>query len=149
MCSTCGVWILRDVLLLCIRLVAMKPTGYWIDISRGGIVDTDALLDVRENGDLGGFAMDMYVQCTICLYQICNFSSSVQYQKSKTSWSETLSFSLSILHRNLFFLNFTSHIPVRRQVLRTAVVFFKNNKSQCRMSLYCRFGLDLDQNDAM
>ena len=38
----------------------MKPTALLVNVSRGGLVDTDALLDALENGDVGGCAMDVY-----------------------------------------------------------------------------------------
>lgn len=38
----------------------MKQTALLINVSRGGLVDTDALLDALEAGDLGGCAMDVY-----------------------------------------------------------------------------------------
>lgn len=38
----------------------MKPTALLINVSRGGLVDTDALLDGLEAGDVGGCGMDVY-----------------------------------------------------------------------------------------
>ena len=38
----------------------MKPTSLLINVSRGGLIDTDALVDSLEEGRLGGCAMDVY-----------------------------------------------------------------------------------------
>lgn len=54
------------------RLKLMKPTALLVNVSRGGLVDTDALLDALENGDVGGCAMDVYENegqhCSNCCY---------------------------------------------------------------------------------
>lgn len=38
---------------------AMKPTAYLINTSRGGIVDTEALVTALENGELAGVGLDV------------------------------------------------------------------------------------------
>ncbi|CAD7698434.1 unnamed protein product [Ostreobium quekettii] len=42
------------------RLALMKPNAMLINVSRGGLVDTDALLEAVEYGKIGGCAMDVY-----------------------------------------------------------------------------------------
>jgi len=42
------------------RLALMKPNAMLINVSRGGLVDTDALLEAVETGKIGGCAMDVY-----------------------------------------------------------------------------------------
>ncbi|GAB4816217.1 hypothetical protein N2152v2_003263 [Parachlorella kessleri] len=42
------------------RLALMKPTAYLINVSRGGLVNTAALLNALQEGRLGGCAMDVY-----------------------------------------------------------------------------------------
>lgn len=39
---------------------AMKNTAYLINVSRGGVVDEDALLDALQSGSIGGAAMDVF-----------------------------------------------------------------------------------------
>ncbi len=41
-------------------LSALKPGAYLVDISRGGIVDHAALLELTKNGRLGGAALDVF-----------------------------------------------------------------------------------------
>ncbi|MGJ8610088.1 MAG: 2-hydroxyacid dehydrogenase [Octadecabacter sp.] len=42
-------------------LGAMKPTGIFINISRGEVVDEDALIDALEQGRIAGAGLDVYV----------------------------------------------------------------------------------------
>ncbi|CAD7698435.1 unnamed protein product [Ostreobium quekettii] len=42
------------------RLEMMKPTALLINVSRGGLIDSDALVDALESGQLGGAGMDVY-----------------------------------------------------------------------------------------
>ena len=39
---------------------AMKPGAVVVNVSRGGLIDTDAALDALESGKLRGLAMDVY-----------------------------------------------------------------------------------------
>lgn len=42
------------------RLDLMKSTSFLINVSRGGLVDTDALIDALEKQEIAGCAMDVY-----------------------------------------------------------------------------------------
>ncbi|WP_243788316.1 NAD-dependent formate dehydrogenase [Saccharopolyspora gloriosae] len=42
------------------RLRSMRPGSWLVNIARGQIVDTDALVDVLESGHLGGYAGDVW-----------------------------------------------------------------------------------------
>lgn len=52
----------------------LKPGAIVVNVSRGGLIDTDAAVDALESGQLGGLAMDVYenegraAQC-MCLLQ--------------------------------------------------------------------------------
>jgi len=41
---------------------AMKPTAYLINMSRGGVVDEEALVKALEAGEIAGAALDVYMQ---------------------------------------------------------------------------------------
>jgi lactate dehydrogenase-like 2-hydroxyacid dehydrogenase len=41
----------------------MKPSSILINVSRGGLVETRALLDALHEGQLAGCAMDVYGMC--------------------------------------------------------------------------------------
>ena len=48
-------------LLLCLlRFDMLKPGCILINVSRGGLVDSEALLDAIENGHVGGAGLDVY-----------------------------------------------------------------------------------------
>ena len=38
----------------------MKPGAIIVNVSRGGLVDTEATMDALESGQLGGLALDVY-----------------------------------------------------------------------------------------
>ena len=38
----------------------MRPGAVLINVSRGGLVDTEAAMDAIESGQLGGLALDVY-----------------------------------------------------------------------------------------
>jgi D-lactate dehydrogenase len=42
------------------RISKMKPGAVLINVSRGGLVDTDALIEGLESGQVGGVGMDVY-----------------------------------------------------------------------------------------
>jgi D-2-hydroxyacid dehydrogenase (NADP+) len=39
---------------------AMKPTSYFINLARGGVVDEEALIKALENGKIAGVALDVF-----------------------------------------------------------------------------------------
>jgi D-2-hydroxyacid dehydrogenase (NADP+) len=41
---------------------AMKPTSYFINVARGGVVDEDALISALETGQIAGAALDVFHQ---------------------------------------------------------------------------------------
>ena len=41
---------------------AMKPSSFFINLARGGVVDEDALLDVLKNNRIAGAALDVFAQ---------------------------------------------------------------------------------------
>ena len=43
-------------------LAAMKPTGYLLNMARGGVVDEEALIKALEAGEIAGAALDVYMQ---------------------------------------------------------------------------------------
>ena len=44
------------------ELALMKPSALLINVARGGVIDTDALIDALNGGHLGGAAIDVYDQ---------------------------------------------------------------------------------------
>ena len=38
----------------------MKPGATIINVSRGGLIDTEAAIDAIESGQLGGLGLDVY-----------------------------------------------------------------------------------------
>ena len=44
------------------ELGLMKPGAFLINVARGGVIDTDALIDALNSGHLGGAAIDVYDQ---------------------------------------------------------------------------------------
>jgi len=42
------------------EFAAMKPTSYFVNLARGGIVDEDALMQALENGTIAGAALDVF-----------------------------------------------------------------------------------------
>jgi len=43
-------------------LAAMKPTGIFVNVARGDVVDEDALIDVLEAGHIAGAGLDVFVK---------------------------------------------------------------------------------------
>jgi phosphoglycerate dehydrogenase-like enzyme len=41
-------------------LAAMRSTAYFVNTSRGGLVDTDALIDALRRGAIAGAALDVF-----------------------------------------------------------------------------------------
>ena len=41
-------------------IAKMKPGAIIVNVSRGGLIDTDAACDALESGQLGGMACDVY-----------------------------------------------------------------------------------------
>ena len=41
------------------ELVAMKTTAYLVNVTRGGIIDEDALIDALKNGEIAGAGLDV------------------------------------------------------------------------------------------
>ena len=46
-------------MVLC-SIETMKQGAVIVNVSRGGLVDTDAAMDALESGQLGGLALDVY-----------------------------------------------------------------------------------------
>ena len=44
------------------QLEVMKPSAFLIDVSRGGVIDHEALLAALEEGQIAGAALDVYPQ---------------------------------------------------------------------------------------
>ena len=56
---------------------ALKPGAIVLNVSRGGLIDTDAAIDALEAGQLGGLAMDVYdregpTHRLICFWSLSN-----------------------------------------------------------------------------
>lgn len=68
-------------------IARMKPGAIIVNVSRGGLVDTEAAMDALESGQLGGLALDVYehegastlicsADCDVCANAVGGFAAS-------------------------------------------------------------------------
>ena len=55
-----GIRVTKETLKVQLELAAMKKSAYLIDVSRGGVVNHDALTEALRGGKIAGVALDVF-----------------------------------------------------------------------------------------